>query len=91
VPQAAPDRGGVILAFGILGIACCCFAFGIAAWVMGNHDLHEIDSGRMNPSGRGLTQAGRICGIVSVCLSIALVLLIGLLILRTVLPVLAVD
>ena len=65
----APHRGGLILALGILGIVCC-FICGIIAWVMGNNDLREIDAGRMDPSGRGLTQAGKICGMVSVILQI---------------------
>jgi hypothetical protein len=37
---------------------------------MGNNDLREIDAGRMDPSGRGLTQAGKICGMVGVILAI---------------------
>ena len=64
-----PHRGGLILALGILGIVCC-FICGIIAWVMGNNDMREMDAGRMDPSGRGLTQAGKICGIVSVILQI---------------------
>ena len=62
-----PHRGGAILALGILGIPVCCIC-GIVAWSMGNTDLREIAAGRMDPAGRGLTQAGRICGIVGVCL-----------------------
>ena len=65
-----PHRGGLVLALGILGIVCC-FICGIIAWVMGNNDIREMDAGRMDPSGRGLTQAGKICGIVSVVLTIA--------------------
>ena len=64
-----PHRGGLILALGILGFVCC-FICGIIAWVLGNGDLREMDAGRMDPSGRGLTQAGKICGMVSVILSI---------------------
>ena len=64
-----PHRGGLILALGILGIVCC-FICGIIAWVMGNGDLRQMDAGRMDPSGRGLTQAGKICGMVSVILQI---------------------
>ncbi|MHC4206793.1 MAG: DUF4190 domain-containing protein [Planctomycetota bacterium] len=64
-----PHRGGLILALGILGIVCC-FICGIIAWVMGNNDLREMAAGRMDPSGQGLTQAGKICGIVSVVLLI---------------------
>jgi hypothetical protein len=35
---------------------------------MANADLKEMDEGRMDPSGRGLTNAGRILGIIAVCL-----------------------
>ena len=66
----APHRGGPILALGILGIVLC-FICGIIAWVMGNNDLREMDAGMMDPSGQGLTQAGKICGMVSVILVIA--------------------
>lgn len=65
-----PDRGGLVLAFGILGIVTCCVPFGIAAWVMGSADLKEIRAGRMNPAGQGLTQAGMILGIISTILAI---------------------
>jgi len=64
-----PHRGVLILVFGILGLVCCVI-FGIIAWVMGNGDLREMDAGRMDPSGRGLTQAGKICGIVNVALTL---------------------
>jgi len=64
-----PHRGGLILAFGILGLVCC-FICGIIAWVMGSNDLKEMAAGRMDPAGQGLTQAGKICGIVSVILQI---------------------
>lgn len=64
-----PHRGGVVLALGILGIVVC-FICGIIAWVMGNNDLRDMAAGRMDPAGRGLTQAGKICGIISVILAI---------------------
>jgi hypothetical protein len=59
-----PHRGVIILVFGILGFVVCPF-FGIAAWVMGDTDLAEIKGGRMDPAGRDLTKAGRICGMVA--------------------------
>ncbi|MHC4426396.1 MAG: hypothetical protein ACYSYV_09890 [Planctomycetota bacterium] len=62
-----PHRGGVVLALGILGLVVC-FICGIIAWVMGNNDLRAMSVGIMDPSGRGLTQAGKICGMVSVIL-----------------------
>lgn len=70
-----PHRGVVILVLGILSLACSCFILGIIAWVMGSGDLREMDAGRMDPSGRGLTLAGKICGIISVVLSILAILL----------------
>jgi hypothetical protein len=69
-----PHRGVLILVFGILGLVLC-FPFGIAAWLMGNGDLNEIRSGRMDPEGEGLTQAGRICGIVATALALLVMLL----------------
>jgi uncharacterized membrane protein len=67
--QVKPHRGVMILIFGILAFVCC-FIFGIAAWVMGNKDLKEMDAGRMDPEGRGLTNAGRILGMVGTIIGI---------------------
>lgn len=67
--RLAAHRGGMILAFGIIGFVIC-FPFGIAAWVMGNNDLREMADGRMDPSGEGLTKAGKIIGIVTVCMQL---------------------
>ena len=62
-----PHRGGAVLALGIIGL-CCCFICGIIAWVMGAGDLKEMNAGRKDPAGRGTTQAGMICGMISVAL-----------------------
>jgi hypothetical protein len=62
-----PHRGVLVLVFGILGLVVCPF-FGIAAWVMGNTDLQEMDAAQMDPSGRDFTRVGRICGIVATAL-----------------------
>ena len=56
-----PHRGATILAFGILGFLVCQL-FGVAAWVMADNDLREMDRGYMDPSGRDLTRTGRILG-----------------------------
>jgi len=58
-----PHRGGAILALGIIGIFPC-FICGIIAWVLGNDDLRQMRAGIMDRSGDGMTQAGRICGII---------------------------
>ena len=72
----APHRGGMILAFGIIGFFFLPFVFGPMAWIMGNADLAEIRAGRMDPSGEGMVQAGRIMGIVATVLSVLTVLAI---------------
>jgi hypothetical protein len=79
-----PHRGGMILAFGIVGLVCC-FPFSIAAWVMGNADLEEMDRGRMDDSGRGLTLAGKIIGIVQLSLMAFGILIYAVMILIAVL------
>jgi hypothetical protein len=59
-----PHRGGLILAFGIVGWVFTCPLFAVMAWVMGSSDLREMRYGRMDPSGMGLTQAGSILGMI---------------------------
>ena len=82
--QLRPHRGVVVLTLDILGFLVCSIC-GIIAWVMGNNDLREMQAGTMDPSGQGLTQAGRICGMISVilpivvsCVILVILLLIGL-------------
>jgi len=65
----APHRGVMILVFGILGLVVCII-FGILAWIFGNADIAEMDAGRMDPTGRGMTSAGRVLGMVACILAI---------------------
>jgi hypothetical protein len=58
-----PHRGTTVLVLGILSLVLCQLC-GIFAWVMGSRDLREMDAGRMDPEGRGLTQAGKVCGMI---------------------------
>ncbi len=62
-----PHRATLILVLGILSIAVCG-PLGIAAWIMANGDLKQMDAGVMDPSGRSNTNAGRICGIIGTVL-----------------------
>jgi len=71
-----PHRGTLVLVLGIISLVVCA-PLGIAAWVMGNSDLKEMDAGTMDPSGRGMTQGGKICGMIGLILMI-LGLFIGL-------------
>jgi hypothetical protein len=68
-PQIAlkPHRGGLILTLGLIGLFVCgplC----LAAWVMGSGDLHEMDAGMMDPSGRSSTSSGRNIGMLGTIL-----------------------
>ena len=46
------------------------------AWSMGNTDLEEIRAGRMDMSGEGMVQAGRVLGMSATLLMIATVVLV---------------
>jgi len=68
-PQIAlkPHRSGLILTLGLIGLFVCgplC----LAAWVMGSGDLHEMDAGMMDPSGRSSTSSGRNIGMLGTIL-----------------------
>ena len=75
-----PHRGTLILVLGILGIVCSCFPLGIVAWVLGHQDIKDMDAGTMDPTGRGMAQAGKILGIISVALTVLGLMLYGLMI-----------
>ncbi|MBX3402501.1 MAG: hypothetical protein KF699_03715 [Phycisphaeraceae bacterium] len=62
-----PHRGAIILTLGILSLVICAI-LGIFAWVMANNDLRLMNAGQMDPSGRGITQAGKICGMIGTIL-----------------------
>ncbi len=59
-----------ILVFGILGLVMPCLGlpFGIAAWIMGNTALRELDAGFGEPSLRSQVETGRILGIIATIL-----------------------
>ncbi|HWA84447.1 MAG TPA: hypothetical protein VG820_13480 [Fimbriimonadaceae bacterium] len=69
-----PANGTLILVLGILSLTFCGIFTGIPAWVMGNSALRDIDAGYADPNERGLVQAGRICGMINVCLTCLAVL-----------------
>lgn len=73
-------RGGLVLALGVLGFIVAGVILGPIAWWMGSRDLAAMDREEMDPTGRELTEAGRICGIIVTFLSVIGVALgIGLL------------
>ena len=80
-----PERGGLIVTLGIIGLVCsvpafgCCFfgsifsiiglSVSIPAWVLGQKDLRKMREYVMDPAGRPMTQAGMVCGIIGAVLS----------------------
>lgn len=62
---------------GGLGCFATPLAMGLAipAWIMANNDLAKMAAGRMDPSGRGNTQAGKICSIISIVLTLIIIVL----------------
>jgi len=64
-----PHRGVLILVFSILSWFLCVI-FGVVAWVLANSDLRAMEDGRMDPTGEGITKAGKIVAMISVILSI---------------------
>ena len=61
---------------GVVLLPCCgaswllSVGLAIAAWVMANADLAAMNAGNMDPYGRGNTQGGKTCAIVSVVLHV---------------------
>jgi hypothetical protein len=47
---------------------------------MANNDLAEMDAGRMDPTGRGLTAAGKTCGIIGLVMACLALLSVPLII-----------
>jgi hypothetical protein len=64
-----PHRGGLILALGLISLvgifSLLPALLGPVAWALGTYDLREIHAGRMDPAGEGMTQAGRILGMIA--------------------------
>src|SRR5260370_15007400 len=67
VRPGAPHRGPLIMILGMMVIVVggIGLILGPIAWIMGRNDLREMDAGRMDSSGRGNTNAGRICGMIA--------------------------
>ncbi|WP_303761513.1 hypothetical protein [Alcanivorax jadensis] len=78
-------RGGQVLTFGLLGILL--FApLGVVAWILGSKDLKSMAGGNMDPSGEGMTTAGKVLGIIATVLMV-----IGLLVAIVVIGIIAAN
>jgi hypothetical protein len=81
VPHRARLIGNLGTASLIIGCLsmCLCGAgaalsvpLGIAAWVMGGHDLEEMRQGRMDPAGQAQTEGGRSAGLAGTIISLVI-------------------
>lgn len=67
----------MVLLLGIFGLKTCGI-LGVIAFILGRNDLREMDAGRMDPSGRGMTQIGYYLGIVSAILALLAIAFVAL-------------
>ena len=74
-----PHRGVLILVLGILSFVFCGIFTAIPAWIMGSGDLKQMDAGTMDPTGRGMTRAGQILGIIATILTILSIVIVVIL------------
>jgi len=76
--DAEPHRGGTVLGLGVASLvlgmiyffALIALPLGIAAWVMGRHDLRKMEEGVMDPNGRKKTKDGWLCGLIGTFVSL---------------------
>ncbi|MGV9414251.1 DUF4190 domain-containing protein [Nocardia sp. NPDC003693] len=66
-PPPDHPQATTVLILGILSLVLCQF-LGPVAWVMGKRARDEIDASHGTLGGRGMVNAGYICGIVATCL-----------------------
>ena len=62
-----PHRATLILVLGVLSLILCQ-PLGVVAWLLGSADLKQMAAGAMDPSGKDLTNIGRILGIIATVL-----------------------
>ena len=75
--QIEHPKGMTILILGILSLVCCS-PLGIAAFIMGNNALKEIDAQPGRYSNRQIVQIGRILGIIGCVLLVVSVIFLAL-------------
>ena len=48
----------------------------LPAWVLGSKDMRKLNAGEMDPTGKGMTQGGLICGIIGTIFALINLLLL---------------
>src|SRR5262249_57759934 len=62
-------RGTAVLVLGILAlVGIVPIVLGPIAWIMGSNDLKEMRAGRMDRSGQGNTETGKMLGMIGTIL-----------------------
>ena len=74
IHSVSRHHAGIVLTLAILAWVLGCPVFSVIAWLMGRGDLRRMDRGRMDASGRTVTQAGTVLALVH-----CIVTLLGLL------------
>jgi hypothetical protein len=69
IPPDHP-RAQLSLILGILGLVCCGLFTAIPAYIIGNKAVKEIDASGGTIGGRGMANAGKICGLIGIILSV---------------------
>lgn len=62
----SPDRARWVLALGIVSLLIG--PLGVFAWMAGNACLHAIAEGRLDPTCESNARAGRLLGMIALCL-----------------------
>lgn len=69
-----PHRGVLILILAVISWVSGIFILGIIAWVLGAADMKSINSGRMDPEGKAMTQIGMYLGMAHCIIVIVAIL-----------------
>lgn len=68
-PMGDHPKAQTAMILGILGLVCCGL-LAIPAYIIGNNAVKEIDASGGQYGGRGMANAGKICGLIGIVLMI---------------------
>ncbi|GAB2879045.1 DUF4190 domain-containing protein [Nocardioides pacificus] len=68
-PQGDHPKAQLSMILGIVGLVCCA-PVGIAAYIIGNKTLKEIEASGGTMGGAGMAKAGKICGLIAIVLTV---------------------
>lgn len=68
-PMGDHPKAQTAMILGILGLVCCQL-LAIPAYIIGNNAVKEIDASGGQYGGRGMANAGKICGLIGIVLMI---------------------